>query len=90
MTALDVKFPQELRERYLASLSPIERMDYELACAREKRMVAERAQERRETEALLLRIEEAEGCGSEPAFLLSWEEFRLLRRELRRLKGNPA
>ena len=58
-----------------------------IAGARERRAVAERAQERRDTEALLLRIDEAEGYGSEPSFVLSWEEFRLLRRELRRLTG---
>lgn len=58
-----------------------------IAGARERRAVAERAQERRDTEALLLRIDEAEGYGSEPSFVLSWDEFRLLRRELRRLTG---
>ncbi|MCA0418165.1 MAG: hypothetical protein LCH80_05505 [Proteobacteria bacterium] len=51
MSPIETMSPEQLRERYLQSLSPIERMDYELACAREKRLIAER----REEEALLVR-----------------------------------
>lgn len=60
---------------------------WQIAAARERRAMAERREEERETALLLQRIEEAEGCGSEPDFRLSWQEFRLLRAELRRLKG---
>lgn len=87
MSAVETLSIQDIRARYLQSLSPVERMDYELACAREKRLVAEREHEVRETERLLRRIDENEGVGAEPDFRLSWREFRLLKAELRRLKG---
>lgn len=90
MSAVGTMSIQEIRTRYLQSLSPIERMDYELACAREKRLVAEREHEARETERLLRRVDENEGAGAEPDFRLSWREFRLLKAELRRLKGGAA
>lgn len=62
----------------------------QLAAARERRAVAEWREEERETARLLLRIDENEGAGSEPHFQLSWHEFRLLKAELRRLKGDAA
>lgn len=64
--------------------------DWQIAGARERRAVAERREEERETLRLLQRIDEAEGAGVELEFRLSWEEFRLLRAELRRLKGGAA
>lgn len=45
MSRIETMSVQEMGERYLRSLSPIERMDYELACAREKRLIAERQKE---------------------------------------------
>lgn len=90
MSSVDHVTVQEMRERYLRSLSPIERMDYELACAREKRMAADRARARAETERLLKRIDEKEGAGTEKGLLLSWSEVRLLNAELRRLRGDVA
>ncbi|WP_100965539.1 hypothetical protein [Bosea sp. FBZP-16] len=63
---------------------------WQIAAARERRAIAERREEEQETARLLQRIDEAEGCGSAPDFRLSWQEFRLLRAELRRLKGSAA
>lgn len=86
MIELDAKVPQDLRERYLASLSPIERMDYEMACARERRLVAERKQDQRDTALLLERIEVRAGDHRRRGLLLDADELRLLAAELRRLK----
>ncbi len=81
---------QEMRERYLASLTPIERMNFELACAREKRAVAERQQDQREAAQLIERIEARAGDHRRRGLLLSGEELSLLAGELRRLKGVSA
>lgn len=81
---------QEMRERYLASLTPIERMDFELACAREKRAAAERQQDQRDAALLIERIEVRSGDHRRRGLLLTGEELRLLAGELRRLKGVSA
>lgn len=90
MRAVEAMSMPQIRERYLASLSPIERMDYELACARESRAVAERQQDQRDTSLLLERIEVRAGDYRGRGLLLTGEELRLLAAELRRLKGASA